>query len=226
MSGEPGLASLLYRADWTRLSLTAEAGSRWTVICPGAVSSPVRRGPDTSGEWPPTCWAPRRAGQATGGPEPPLAHMLRPSWLLTGFTLEPGEPASVDGRDGLRVVATPRPPGGWDSVDDSAPRSTPTGPARAAGQHPARGGQPHRPAGGQGRAISRPERSRRHPGRGQALRPALKRYLRMLTARATTRAMVTIEMEACAVMPIFAQRDSGMVSVGLKAAALVNDRYR
>jgi hypothetical protein len=51
-------------------------------------------------------------------------------------------------------------------------------------------------------------------------------YLRMLTARATTRATVTIEMADCAVMPIFAQRDSGMTSVGLKAAALVNDRYR
>ncbi len=51
-------------------------------------------------------------------------------------------------------------------------------------------------------------------------------YLRMLTARATTRATVTIEMAACTVMAIFAQRDSGMTSVGLKAAALVNDRYR
>jgi hypothetical protein len=45
-----------------------------------------------------------------GGPEvPPAARLLRPSWLLTGFTLEPGGPASVSGRDALRVVATPRP---------------------------------------------------------------------------------------------------------------------
>jgi hypothetical protein len=48
--------------------------------------------------------------EATGGPEPPpTARLLRPSWLLTGFTLEPGGPATVSGRDVLRVVATPRP---------------------------------------------------------------------------------------------------------------------
>ncbi len=127
--------------------------------------------------------------EAANGPEPPpAARLLRPSWLLTGFTLEPGGPASVSGRDALRVVATPRlrdrsvtgrrpldrveavvdaelgillrceeilggrplrvtelafirvdparvvynvpfqPPGGWDSVDDSGPPSTPNGP--------------------------------------------------------------------------------------------------
>ena len=50
------------------------------------------------------------SAEATGGPEPPPAvRMLRPSWLLTGFTLEPGGPATVSGRDALRVVATPRP---------------------------------------------------------------------------------------------------------------------
>ncbi len=121
-------------------------------------------------------------------PEPPAARLLRPSWLLAGFTLEPGGPASVSGRDALRVVATPRirdrsvtgrrpldrvevavdaelgillrceeifdgrpvrvtelafirvgpapvgsdapfrPPGGWDSVDDSGSSVTPSGP--------------------------------------------------------------------------------------------------
>ena len=127
--------------------------------------------------------------EAADGPEPPpAARLLRPSWLLTGFTLQPGGPASVSGRDALRVVATPctgdrsvaggrpldrvevavdaklgillrceeildgrplrvtelafirvdparviynapfRPPGGWDSVDDRTPPSTPNGP--------------------------------------------------------------------------------------------------
>ena len=129
--------------------------------------------------------------ETVGGPEsPPAPRLLRPSWLLTGFTLEPGGPASVSGRDALRVVATPRlsigdwpmagrrrldrvevtvdaelgillrceefidgkplrvteladvrvgptpigngaqfrPPGGWASVDDSVPPSTPNGP--------------------------------------------------------------------------------------------------
>ena len=47
-----------------------------------------------------------------GGPEPPLPPMLRPSWLLTGFTLEPGDPVTTGGRQALRVVATPR-PGVW-----------------------------------------------------------------------------------------------------------------
>ena len=127
--------------------------------------------------------------EAADGPEPPpAARLLRPSWLLSGFILEPGGPASVSGRDALRVIATPRirdrsvtgrrpldrveaavdaelgillrceeildgrplrvtelafirvdpapvgdgapfrPPGGWDSVDDSGPPSTPNGP--------------------------------------------------------------------------------------------------
>ena len=129
--------------------------------------------------------------ETVGSPEsPPAPRLLRPSWLLTGFTLEPGGPASVSGRDALRVVATPRlsigdrpmagrrrldrievtvdaelgillrceefidgkplrvteladvrvgptpvgngaqfrPPGGWTSVDDSVPPSTPNAP--------------------------------------------------------------------------------------------------
>lgn len=49
-------------------------------------------------------------------------------------------------------------------------------------------------------------------------------YLRMLTARAMTRATVTRDTADCSIMAIFAQRDSGITSVGLKAVALVNDR--
>ena len=48
----------------------------------------------------------------------------------------------------------------------------------------------------------------------------------MLTARETTSATVTIEMADCTVIAILAQRDSGITSVGLNAAALVNARYR
>ena len=51
-------------------------------------------------------------------------------------------------------------------------------------------------------------------------------YWRMLTARATTSATVTIEMADWSVIASFAQRDSGITSVGLNAAALVNARYR
>ena len=53
-----------------------------------------------------------------------------------------------------------------------------------------------------------------------------RRYLRMLTARAMTRATVTIDTPACSAMAPLAQRDSGMTSVGLKAVALVNATYR
>jgi hypothetical protein len=48
----------------------------------------------------------------------------------------------------------------------------------------------------------------------------------MLTARETTSVTVTIEMTDCTVIATFAQRDMGMVSVGLNAAAFVNARYR
>jgi outer membrane lipoprotein-sorting protein len=47
--------------------------------------------------------------ESTLGPHTPLPTLLRPSWLLTGYDLEIGEPVTVCGRDALRVVATPRP---------------------------------------------------------------------------------------------------------------------
>ena len=50
--------------------------------------------------------------EASDGPEPPLLSMLRPSWLLAGFSLEPSGPVTTGGREALRVVATPR-PGVW-----------------------------------------------------------------------------------------------------------------
>ena len=49
-------------------------------------------------------------------------------------------------------------------------------------------------------------------------------YFRMLTARATISATVTMEMTDCRAMASFAQRDSGITSVGLNAEALVNAR--
>lgn len=49
-------------------------------------------------------------------------------------------------------------------------------------------------------------------------------YLRMLTARAMTRARVTSETRDCPSMVSLAHRDSGMTSVGLKAVALVKER--
>ena len=45
----------------------------------------------------------------------------------------------------------------------------------------------------------------------------------MLTARETTRPIVTSEISDCRPMTIFACTLSGIVSVGLKAVALVSD---
>ena len=51
-------------------------------------------------------------------------------------------------------------------------------------------------------------------------------YFKMLTARATISATVTIETTDCKVMASLAHRDSGITSAGLNAAALVKARYR
>ena len=62
------------------------------------------------------------------------------------------------------------------------------------------------------------------PGSGLAAGTPAPGYFRMLTARATISATVTMETIDCKVMASFAQRDSGITSVGLNAAALVNAR--
>jgi len=178
MDDAPDPVVLLYRADWTRLSLAAEvrhtidrdldalrpeAGMAWA-------GAPTRsRGPDgpaagsgrparpTGNEWETAtdlqgtetsrstlliapggrcryqgagfasgCDGDRswqefeeqgRLVEKTGGPRPPLATLLRPSWLLNGYTLEIGGSATTLGREGWRVVATPRP-----SIRDAALR--------------------------------------------------------------------------------------------------------
>ena len=155
------LVGLLYRADWTRLSLAAEVSVRRDLDL-----DPTRYGADGSSPppWPGAPGKPPRAGhewematdqlgtetrrstlliepgrryreqgdgrlsgcdghrswsavrdgdswkvEADDGPEPPLLPMLRPSWLLAGFTLETSEPVTTGGREALRLVATPRP---------------------------------------------------------------------------------------------------------------------
>ncbi len=168
MSDEPDLISLLYRADWTRLSLAAEAstsldldlfhsrfeegepppeppwwrpfgrprepqptGNEWEVATElqGIQSdrstlliAPDRRYREQSESFLSGCdgdrsWHAVRDDDGwtvdeTGGPEPPLGELLRPSWLLSDYTLEPGERMTASGRDALRVVATPL-PGIW-----------------------------------------------------------------------------------------------------------------
>jgi len=166
MTDAPDLVTMLYRADWTRLSLAAEvsstidhdlsalrfetglpeagpllgpggrrAGSGWRsrptgnewevatdlqgietsrstlLVAPGGryrhQGDGFIRGCDGERSWrvygdgaPVAEWA---------GPRmPPLNALLRPSWLLTGFTLETRESVTACGREALRVVAAPR----------------------------------------------------------------------------------------------------------------------
>src|SRR5437660_6739194 len=61
----------------------------------------------------------------TGDPEPPLEELLWPAWLLVAFTLEITGRVTVDGRDALRVTATPR-LGLWEwpAPSDTGPSDT------------------------------------------------------------------------------------------------------
>jgi hypothetical protein len=194
MTDTPDLVVLLYRADWTRLSLAAEvshtidhdldalrsetgaSGAAWPFGQPHGPQGP--RGPQgpqgPRGPWGPVAGSGRgarpsgnewetatdlqgtetsrstlliapggrcryqgdgfasgcdggrtwqefaeegRLVEMTGGPRPPLATLLRPSWLLNGYTLEIGGSATTLGREGLRVTATPR-----RSIRDAATR--------------------------------------------------------------------------------------------------------
>jgi hypothetical protein len=47
--------------------------------------------------------------QIFGGPQPPEPELLHPAWLLSGFDLGPAVAVVVGGREGYRLVATPRP---------------------------------------------------------------------------------------------------------------------
>jgi hypothetical protein len=179
MTDTPDLVVLLYRADWTRLSLAAEVshtidhdldalrsgtgalGAASLFGSPhgprGLVPRSGRRARPSGNEWETAtdlqgtetsrstllvapggrcryqgdgfasgCDGDRswqefeeegRLVEMTGGPRPPLATLLRPSWLLNGYTLEIGGSATTLGREGLRVVATPR-----RSIRDAATR--------------------------------------------------------------------------------------------------------
>lgn len=161
MLGEPELAGLLYRADWTRLSLSASLtkvtyaglGDDEVVLWPPGVRVPrppwigPSRPPDSASEGPYRVTgrllvAPGRRYrvhtadeeghtflegcdgdrpwhqlsqpedrshlQIFGPPQPPEPELLHPSWLLSGFDLGRPEPAVVGGREGYRIVATPR----------------------------------------------------------------------------------------------------------------------
>ncbi len=119
MTGEPDLISLLYRADWTRLSLSAEVNDGSTLLI-----APGRRYRVQTGGYVTGCDGDRpwRLSQHdpdeheidgkvhwVSGPEPPLRTLLCPAWLLKGSRLEERERVSACERDALRVVVTRRP---------------------------------------------------------------------------------------------------------------------
>ena len=118
MTGEPDLVSLLYRADWTQLSLSAEVsdGSR-LLIAPGRryrLQTPDHlTGCDGDRPWK---LPPRDQDDGAGGtvhwisgPRPPLPLLLCPAWLLTESRLDVTGLVSACGRDALHVVATAKP---------------------------------------------------------------------------------------------------------------------
>jgi hypothetical protein len=98
MTGEPDLISLLHRADWTRLSLSAEVNDGSTLLI-----APGRRYRVQTGEYVKGCDGDRPwmlsqhdvdGHEVDGtvhwisGPEPPLPTLLCPAWLLKSSRLE------------------------------------------------------------------------------------------------------------------------------------------
>ena len=125
MAGEPDLVGLLYRADWTRLCLSAEVNDGSMVLI-----APGRRYRLQAGEYLTGCdgdrpWelSPDDEDDPDGddedgsdgtvhwisGPNPPLRTLFCPAWLLTGTRLEAQGRVSACGRDALRVTVTKRP---------------------------------------------------------------------------------------------------------------------
>jgi hypothetical protein len=133
---------LLYRADWTGLSMSAEvllegaegsgdepgdhySGHATLLIAPGGryrqESAGHLQGDDGERGWiwsppdsVPPVWLPAAADNA-----PPFPELFCPSALLTGFTLEVRGPVTACGRDAIAVTATPRTdPGRRENVPD------------------------------------------------------------------------------------------------------------
>jgi hypothetical protein len=115
MTDEPDLVSLLYRADWTRLSLSAELSDGSSLLV-----APGRRYRRQGGEQAWGCngvhpWEPvpdEMAGETAHWIteiEAPLGALLCPAWLLASSRLEVLGPVRACGRDALQVVMTRRP---------------------------------------------------------------------------------------------------------------------
>ena len=123
MATERDVVALLYRADWTRLSLSGvvhgdddesvevAAGKRYRLENAGGSRI---RGCDGERIWEWSAELPPPDVQLDGGPEPPFPVLLCPAWLLSGYSLAVTDETTVGGRSGIRVAATrlSRPDGG------------------------------------------------------------------------------------------------------------------
>jgi len=113
MGAEADVIRLVQRADWTRLSLAAEAndGSR-LLLAPGnryrEETPDGLRGCDGERPWRMPAPEEDRDGHWVEGPQPPLPMLLCPAWLLRNSRLEVRGHVTACGRDALRVVATER----------------------------------------------------------------------------------------------------------------------
>jgi hypothetical protein len=115
-SDEAGLIGLLHRADWTRLSLSAQVSDGCTLlILPGRryrlQTEDYVTGCDGVRPWelsPDDPHDPDGSVHWVSGPQPPLRKLVCPAWLLQGFRLETRDRVSICGRDALQVVAVRR----------------------------------------------------------------------------------------------------------------------
>jgi hypothetical protein len=116
MNGEAGLIGLLYRADWTRLSLSAQVNDGSTLlVLPGKryllQEEDYVTGCDGVRPWELFLDGGDDADDSVhwvSGPTPPLRSLLCPAWLLQDFQLEIRGPVTMCGRDALHLLAVPR----------------------------------------------------------------------------------------------------------------------
>lgn len=118
MSAGPDLVSLLYRADWTQLTLSAVADDGTSVLVAPGRRYRVAAGDRLTGCAGDRPWRlpaedaqdARDGGEVhwVSGPEPPLPDLLCPAWLLISSHLELRGPTRACGRDAFRVEATIR----------------------------------------------------------------------------------------------------------------------
>jgi len=113
MMDEAGLVGLLYRADWTRLRLSARLSDGSTVvIAPGKryrfETAGYVTGCDGGRPWELSDEDEIAEGEVhwISGPEPPVRRLLCPAWLLESSGLEVRGRVRVCGREALDVVAS------------------------------------------------------------------------------------------------------------------------